>query len=157
MSSSFTTLRQMIRRGSAKLLVLKAVSSHSMHGYEVGKEISAMFDGTYIPGSGVIYPTLQSLEDSGYVVGSRVEDKTIYAITETGKKYLKLNQARVNDIIHYVQGRGEDPQFSILKSASRLQRTIVARLPEMTKEDKKRVSQILDDANAKVSKMVQRK
>ena len=155
--STFTTLRQMIRRGSARLLVLKAVSTHPMHGYEVGKEISAMFDGTYVPRSGVIYPTLQSLEDSGYVIGSRVEDKTIYTITEMGKKYLKLNGARINEIIRYVQGRKDVAQFSILKSASRLQRTIVASLPEMTKKDKEHVSKILDDANAKIYKLAQRK
>ena len=147
----------MIRRGSARLIVLKAVSTHPMHGYEVGKEISAMFDGTYVPRSGVIYPTLQSLEDSGYVVGSRVEDKTIYTITEMGKKYLKLNGARINEIIRYVQGRKDVAQFSILKSASRLQRTIAASLPEMTKKDKEHVSKILDDANAKIYKLAQRK
>jgi DNA-binding PadR family transcriptional regulator len=149
----FTTLRQLIRRGSARLLVLKAVSSKPMHGYEVAKQISAMFDGTYVPRSGVIYPTLQSLEDLGYVRGSRLEDKTVYTMTESGQEYLKKNEENLKEIISYVRGRRDDQEFSILRSAARLQRTIVALLPELSKEDKGRVAKILDDANEKVTKM----
>jgi DNA-binding PadR family transcriptional regulator len=76
----------MIRRGTARLLVLHVLSVGPMHGYKVAKEISAMFDGTYVPSAGVIYPTLQWLEDQGYVKGSRVNDTTNYAISESGKK-----------------------------------------------------------------------
>jgi DNA-binding PadR family transcriptional regulator len=151
--TTFTTLRQLLRRGSARLLVLNAVSSQPMHGYEVAKQISAMFEGTYIPRSGVIYPTLQSLEDLGYVKGSRLEDKTVYTITESGKEYLKKNEENLKEIISYVRRRRDNQEFSILRSAARLQRTIVALLPELSKGDKGRVAKILDDANEKVMKM----
>jgi DNA-binding PadR family transcriptional regulator len=142
-----------MRRGSARLLVLNAVSMRPMHGYDVAREISAMFEGTYVPSSGVIYPTLQWLEDNGYVVGSRLEDRTVYTITDGGKKYLKQHQASLGEIVRYMQRRKVDLGFSILKSASKLQRTIVAKLPEMSKEDKARTAKILDEANDRVSKM----
>ena len=153
-STPFTTLRQIIRRGSARLLILKSVSSRPMHGYEIAKEISAMFDGTYVPRSGVIYPTLQWLEDNGYVVGSRLEDKTVYTVTESGKRYLRRNEANLKKIIDHIESRKEDPELSILRSAARLQRTIVAGLAELSKEDKAKVSSILDDANRKVSRLI---
>ncbi len=149
----FTTLKQLMKRGSARLLVLSAVSSRPMHGYDVAREISTTFDGTYVPRSGVIYPTLQWLEDNGYVSGSRQEDKTVYTITDAGKKYLKQHEASLEEIVRYMQRRKTEPEFSILKSASRLQRTIVAKLPGMSKEDKARIAKILDEANDKVSKM----
>ncbi len=149
----FTTLRQLIRRGSARLLVLNALSKRPMHGYDAAREISTMFDGTYVPRSGVIYPTLQWLEDNGYVVGARLDDKTVYTITDAGKKYLKQHEESLEEIVRYLQRRKEDPEFLILKSASKLQRTIVAKLPEMSKADKSRIAKILDEANNRVSKM----
>jgi len=153
-ATPFTTLRQLIRRGSARLLVLDAVSSRPMHGYEVARRISATFEGTYVPRSGVIYPTLQWLEDAGYVVGSRLEDKTVYAITESGKGYLKRNEQSLKEIASEIQKRREEPEFSILRSAARLQRTIAAQLPEMSRGDKAQVAKILDEANRRVSRLI---
>jgi DNA-binding PadR family transcriptional regulator len=154
-AAPFTTLKQLIRRGSARLLVLSAVSSRPMHGYEVARQISATFEGTYVPRSGVIYPTLQWLEDAGYVVGSRLEDKTVYTITESGRRHLKQNEGSLAEITSEIQKRREAPEFSILRSAARLQRTIVAQLPQMSKEDKAQVARILDEANRRVSRMIQ--
>lgn len=150
----FTSLRQLMRRGSARLLVLKAVSLHPMHGYEVTKEISSMFEGTYVPRSGVIYPTLQWLEDNGFVVGSRLGDRTVYTITGSGKKHLRQNEVVINDIVTYIQKKSEGQDFSILRSATRLQKTIMVGLPGMSEQDKKKVAKILDGANADVSKLM---
>lgn len=125
-----------------------------MSGYDVAKDISAVFEGTYIPSSGVIYPTLQWLEDQGYAKGSRFDGKTVYGITESGKKYLRQNEENLNEIAHFIQKRKEGAEFLILQSAARLQRTIVSNLPDMTKENKAKVSKILEEANEKVLKLV---
>jgi DNA-binding PadR family transcriptional regulator len=110
-----------------------------------------MFEGTCVPRSGVIYPTLQRL-DSGNVVGSRLEDKPVYTTTKSGKKYVKRHEASLEETIRYTQRTRADPEFSILKRASRLQKTIVAKTHEMSKETMKWVAKTLDDANAKLSK-----
>ena len=44
--------------------------------------------GRYRPSPGSVYPTLQMLEDLGYVTSSQQEGKKVYAITDEGRRYL---------------------------------------------------------------------
>lgn len=142
-----------IRRGSAKLLVLNTLASRPMHGYEVGKEISAIFKAAYEPSPGIIYPTLQSLEDQGYAEGTHENGKTVYKITESGRAFLRENKEKLDQVSKFAQARINGDEFPILKSALRLDRTIRLYLPEMSKENKRKVAEILDEAAAKVSKL----
>jgi DNA-binding PadR family transcriptional regulator len=127
-----------------------------MHGYGIAKEISRMFEGTYIPSAGVIYPTLQWLEDEGYISKTprQKEATTSYSITESGKKYLKQNEQGLSEIIRFVKERNGGAEFPILKSAARLQRTIASSLHEMSSGKKLKVAKILDDANEKVLRLL---
>lgn len=154
LTTPFTSLRQLIRRGSAKLLVLKALESRPMHGYDVAKEISSLFEGTYIPSAGVIYPTLQSLEDQGHLTEFQSGEKRVYSITNKGRRFLKDNDGNLKEILEYVQKRKKDDEFQILQSASRLQKTIVLGLHVMSKNDKAKVAMYLDRVNDMISKMV---
>jgi DNA-binding PadR family transcriptional regulator len=54
-----------VRRGDFRFLVLMALSEKPMHGYALIQEIGR----TYLRpvSAGLIYPTLQELEDMGYV------------------------------------------------------------------------------------------
>jgi len=150
----FTTLRQLVRRGSIRLLVLKVLSLGPLHGYGIAKDISEMFDGTYVPSAGVIYPTLHWLEDQGYVKGSRSGETTNYGITDSGVRFLKRNEESLSEIIRYIKSRKEDPDFPILKNASLLQKTIVTYLPEMSREKKAKVARILEESNERVLRMI---
>ena len=47
--------------------------------------------GVYSPSPGVIYPTLQALEDQDYIKSSDVDGKKVYAITDAGLAYLQQN------------------------------------------------------------------
>lgn len=154
MTRPYTTLRQLIRRGSIRLLVLDVLSKGAMHGYAISKEISAMFDGTYIPSAGAIYPTLQWLADQGYVRPSKSGEITNYTLTDSGAKFLKKNDSSLSEIKRYAKSRKEDPGFPLLRSASNLQRTIVTYLPEMSREKKAKVARILDESNDRILRLV---
>src|SRR5581483_7882086 len=54
-------------RGDMKFLLLELLLEHPKHGYEMIKELEARFAGFYAPSPGSVYPTLQMLEDRGYV------------------------------------------------------------------------------------------
>jgi DNA-binding PadR family transcriptional regulator len=142
-------------RGSAKLLILNALTSRPMHGYEVAKEISKSFEGVYEPSPGVVYPTLQWLQDAGYVKGREADGKTVYQITESGASYLNENRESLNLALEFVKTKmGRDDGFPILKSAARLERTIRICLPELTRERRLEVAKILDEASERVTRLV---
>lgn len=58
-----------------------------MHGYEMMKALQERSGGVYTPSAGSVYPTLQLLEDRGFVTSSDVEGKKVYSITETGRSF----------------------------------------------------------------------
>ena len=125
-----------------------------MHGYDVAKEISRLFDGTYVPSAGVIYPTLRWLEDQGYLNELQSNERKVYNITSQGKMFLKKNDSNLREILLHIQRRKKDDEFLILQSASRLQKTIASNLHMMSQSEKARVSMYLDNVNDKITKLM---
>ena len=52
--------------GVVRCLVLDAIAKQPRYGYEVITAIEERSSGTYRPGPGVVYPTLQMLEELGH-------------------------------------------------------------------------------------------
>ena len=48
--------------GDLKLLMLSLLAEQPGHGYDLIRQIENLFDGSYTPSPGVIYPTLNFLE-----------------------------------------------------------------------------------------------
>lgn len=77
-----------MRRGDMKFLLLEVLKEGSRHGYEIISELEARFRG-YRPSPGSVYPTLQMLEEGGFVTGKEIDGKKVYTITDAGLKLLE--------------------------------------------------------------------
>ena len=80
-------------RGSIDMLVLKALSLASMHGWGIGLRIQQLSKGRLDVNQGSLYPALQRLEHLGYVESDwqRSENNRrarYYSITKLGRKAL---------------------------------------------------------------------
>lgn len=75
-------------RGDMKFALLELLQERPMHGYEMMKALAEKSGGFYTPSPGSIYPTLQMLEEGGFVTGNEVEGKKVYSITDTGRAML---------------------------------------------------------------------
>ena len=89
-------------RGDLKYMILKLLSKKPMHGYEVMRALEEESCGCYTASAGSVYPTLQMLEDQGYVVCEETEGKKVYSITDEGREFLEENGDLVNDILDRV-------------------------------------------------------
>jgi DNA-binding PadR family transcriptional regulator len=89
-------------RGDLKYVILKLLSRKPMHGYEVMRALEEESCGCYSASAGSVYPTLQMLEDQGYVVCKEEEGKKVYSITDEGREFLKENGDLVDDILDRV-------------------------------------------------------
>jgi DNA-binding PadR family transcriptional regulator len=78
--------QQRMRRGDVKYALLSALLERPMHGYDIMQELDESSGGRYRPSSGSVYPTLQMLEDGGFVTSQILDGKRIYEITEAGRK-----------------------------------------------------------------------
>ena len=83
---------RMFGRGNLKYVLLDLLQERPKHGYEMIKEMEERTYGFYSPSAGAIYPTLQLLEDRGWVTTQEAEGKKVYAITDAGRQALKEHQ-----------------------------------------------------------------
>ena len=89
---------RMYDRGDLKFVILKLLRGRPMHGYEVMRALEEQSGGCYRASPGTVYPTLQMLEDQGYVRVVEEEGRRVYHITEVGRAHLDQNQDVVEDI-----------------------------------------------------------
>ncbi|MGQ9543640.1 MAG: PadR family transcriptional regulator [Candidatus Bathyarchaeia archaeon] len=85
-----------LERGDLRFIILLLLRKKPNHGYGLMKTISEEFQ--YAPSPGIVYPTLQMLEDIGYVKATQENNKKIYSITDEGIKYLEDNYDTVKRI-----------------------------------------------------------
>jgi DNA-binding PadR family transcriptional regulator len=75
-----------------KYVLLELLQERPMHGYEMIKALEEKSSGFYSPSPGSVYPTLQMLEDRGFVTVQEVEGKKVYSITDAGRTLLTERQ-----------------------------------------------------------------
>ena len=94
---------KIFERGDLKFVILRLVSEQPMHGYEVMKALEKESGGYYRPSPGSVYPTLQLLEDEGYVTVVEKDGKKTYTITDDGQAYLDENEDVIDDVFERVE------------------------------------------------------
>ena len=83
--------RRGARRGQIRFLVLEALEAGPKHGYEIMTAIEQTRG--FRPSPGSIYPTLQMLEDAGFVTSAERDGKRVYTLTESGRQHLDEHAA----------------------------------------------------------------
>jgi DNA-binding PadR family transcriptional regulator len=86
-----------VDRGDVKILILSALRDGPKHGYEIMRAIEQRTGGAYTPSPGVVYPTLQMLEDIGHVQVREGGERKVYELTEAGRAYLEESRATEQD------------------------------------------------------------
>lgn len=93
----------MFESGEVKFIILRLLKEKPMHGYEVMKALEEKMAGTYSPSPGTVYPTLQLLEDEGFVRVEEVDGKKVYHVTPEGEAYLTENRDLIDEIVDRVK------------------------------------------------------
>jgi DNA-binding PadR family transcriptional regulator len=84
-----------LERGQVRYLVLDALADRPRHGYEVIQVIGEKSHGAYKPSPGVVYPTLQMLEELGHARTVAQGDRKVYEITDEGRRDLREHAAEI--------------------------------------------------------------
>ena len=93
----------MFESGEMKFVILRLLKEKPRHGYEVIKALEEKMGGCYTPSAGTVYPTLQLLEDQGYIKAVDTDGKKVYHLTPEGEQYLEQNKAVLDEIIDRVR------------------------------------------------------
>jgi DNA-binding PadR family transcriptional regulator len=147
-------------RGVVRYLILDALLQQPRHGYEIIQAIEERSASTYRPSPGVIYPTLQMLEELGH---TRVEDhdaRKVYAITADGKRDLGEHAEDVREFYENAgDGSWEDVADELRDLTGRVGRMFKAigrsaRRGRLTPSAMKKLRVVLDEAIAKIEAVV---
>jgi DNA-binding PadR family transcriptional regulator len=141
------------QKGAVKYLILECLKNKPSYGYEIIKDLRDRFSGLYVPSPGSIYPTLQMLEEMGYVTSKEQDGKRVFTITGEGKNFLE-EHGRAEEMIRERLNEWGDPEYReemmrTLHESGRLDemiRTEVRKLnPEKLDKIRKLLSQVYID------------
>ena len=96
-------------KGDLKYVILDLLKEKPRYGYEIIRALEERSHGFYTPSPGVVYPTLQMLEEMGYASATERDGKKIYTITDEGKKFL-LEQKDFTDEVKSHMKRHWNPE-----------------------------------------------
>ncbi len=155
MGTPWMVRRRFMQRGDARVIVLKVLDEKPMHGYEVIKEISEMFGGMSWPSAGMVYPTLQWLEDESLVDCSQEEGgKKVYKITAAGKKFLANGQETLKRLQAFKEKMPKE-RIEMMRAGRRLVHTAMVSYPGLSAKKAKEATRILNEAQAKLAKLLE--
>jgi len=147
-------------RGAVRYLVLDAIEAQARHGYEIMQAIEERSGRTYRPSPGVIYPTLQLLEELGHARVEEHEGRKVYAITAEGKRDLEEHRDEVAGFYER-SGAGGWEEYAeelgdLIRHATRLFKVFrhSARHGRLSSSTMKKVRVVLDEAMAKIEELV---
>ena len=96
-------------KGDLKYVILDLLKEKPRYGYEIIRALEERSHGFYTPSPGVVYPTLQMLEEMGYASATERDGKKIYTISDEGKKFL-LEQKDFTDEVKSHMKRHWNPE-----------------------------------------------
>ncbi len=110
---------RLFERGDLKYVILDLLKEKPRHGYEIIRALEERSWGFHSPSPGAVYPTLQMLEDMGYVTSSEQDGKRVYTITDAGRDFLAEQGEKVEGIWGRFPGHWAPPTGSELREIAR--------------------------------------
>jgi len=145
------------QKGGFKYLVLDLLKDRPRYGYEIIQELEEKFHGFYAPSPGIVYPTLQWLEEMGYVTSSQQDNKKIYTITEEGRRFLSEQKKVTDDIKNQMRTGWEwcsseicDDFRYIMNELGDLWRLMARPFRKMDEEKMQRIREVISKAREEI-------
>ena len=99
---------QQLRKGSTPLLLLSVLSTDTMYGYQIMRQLERRSEGYFTMTAALLYPALHQLEMDGLLKsewqeGQGKRKRKYYSITQKGRKALATSQTEWRTFITKLQ------------------------------------------------------
>jgi DNA-binding PadR family transcriptional regulator len=149
---------RLFEKGDLKYVILDLLKDKPAHGYEVIRALENRFHGFYSPSAGSVYPTLQLLEDMGYVKASEQDGKKVYTITEEGRKFLHEQEETIDKIKGHMRDwwgfDGREELHDVFDNLRQTARSVAREARRMGPEKMTRIKTILEKAAAEIQAVI---
>ena len=138
------------QKGDLKYVVLDLLKEKPRYGYEIIRNLEEQSQGFYTPSPGVVYPTLQMLEEMGYATSQERDGKKIYTITEEGIRFLVERKDSADEVRSQIKSRwslGNIGRMAmVMKEYHELEHLISRGLRHMEDDKADRIKEVLIQA-----------
>ena len=91
------------QKGDLKYVILNLLKDKPRYGYEIIRALEEQSHGFYKPSAGVVYPTLQMLEEMGYASSTELDGKKVYTITAEGNQFLVERRDSADEVRRHMR------------------------------------------------------
>ena len=149
---------RLFEKGDLKYVILDLLKDKPSHGYEIIRALEERFHGFYSPSAGSIYPTLQLLEDMGYVKSSESDGKKTYTITDEGRKFLTERVDTMDKIKAHMRtfwkGSNREEFRDTMREVQAMVRLMVKNFNRMDPDKLTKIREIIKKASGDIEKVV---
>jgi len=148
-----------LHRGDLKYVILGLLKDRPRHGYDIIRELEELSYGFYKPSPGVVYPTLQMLQEMGYASSIEQEGKRVYSITENGLKYLEnrgdIAEGVRKQIRHRWSLKSIGRRIMVMRQCHALEDLLRSGFRSLDADKAERIRQILSRAYDEIESVLQ--
>lgn len=159
-SVEFEKRGRMFEKGDFKYVILDILKKKPAHGYEIIRALEDQYYGFYTPSAGTVYPTLQMLEDMGYVKSSEQDGKKIYTITAEGLKFLNERESTVDKIKENMKNwwsaENRDEMKEMGRELGRIGRLIAHKAHRVDRKKLVKIREIISHAGEEIEAVLER-
>lgn len=101
-------------KGNLKYVILDLLKEKPRYGYEIIRALEESSHGFYTPSPGVVYPTLQMLEEMGYASSVERDGKKVYTITKEGRKFLAEREDQAEEVRSHMKHHWNPENMGII-------------------------------------------
>jgi len=142
------------QKGDLKYVILDLLKDKPRYGYEIIRALEERSYGFYKPSAGVIYPTLQMLEEMGYASSMEKDSKKVYTITEEGLNFLNEHSASADEVRSHMRHHWNPKNFShiheVMGEVAKLGKSVGPRIRKANPKQLKRISEVVSRAHQEI-------
>jgi len=147
------------QKGDLKYILLDLIKDKPRHGYDIIRELEEQSYGSYKPSPGVIYPTLQMLEEMGYASSVEQEGKKVYSITQEGLNFLENKKDIANGVRNQIKHRWSFKNIGrmamVMKEYHALEQLLGQGFRSLDADKAERIRQVLINAYQEIESVIQ--
>jgi len=135
-------------------VILDLLRDKPRYGYEVIRALEERSHGFYTPSPGVVYPTLQMLEETGLASAAERDGKKIYTITEEGRKFLTEQKDFTDKVKHHMRHHWNPENIAaftqLMYEFGELARVVHYRARHIAPDKMQRIREVVSRASAEI-------
>jgi len=146
-------------KGDLKYVILDLLKEKPRYGYDIIRALEERSHGFYTPSPGVVYPTLQMLEEMGYASATERDGKKIYTITEEGSKFLAEQKDFTDEVKSHMKRHWNAENIGVFAQMmgefGELARMMAHRARRVAPDKMKRIREVISRASEEIKAILE--